>query len=424
MRHKIIERLKKHGLFKTLLELEGNPRACVYTEPLWGIPYNLYMPFATLFMYELGVNDQQIGFLLTIGMLFEVVASLFGGIMTDKIGRRKTTLIFDVLSWSIPPLIWMVAQNFWYFLVAIILNSVWEITNNSWNCLLVEDCEPDKLVNVYTWVNISGLLAIFFSPIASFFVGKYTVLPTLRVLYFITFVMMTTKFIILYFWSTETEVGKRRIEETKNESVLSMLKGYKGLLISVFKSSSTMFALVLKVIIGITSMATSSFFALYITQDLGLGEEFAGYFPIVRAIVMLIFIFWVLPRVNELKFKPVMLTGIGLYLIANILLVFTTKVGVVLLIPYVLSDAFACALLAPRSDSIYALFVDKEERARIMGLLFVITIACTAPFGVILGWLSSINRILPFVMNCVLYILCGATIFFSKPLDEHDSNKA
>ena len=33
--------LKRHPLVKTLLELEGNPRICVYLEPLWGIPYNL-----------------------------------------------------------------------------------------------------------------------------------------------------------------------------------------------------------------------------------------------------------------------------------------------------------------------------------------------------------------------------------------------
>ena len=29
---------KQHPLISTLVNLEGNPRACVYTEPLWGIP--------------------------------------------------------------------------------------------------------------------------------------------------------------------------------------------------------------------------------------------------------------------------------------------------------------------------------------------------------------------------------------------------
>ena len=34
--------LKNHQFITTLFNLRGNARACVYTEPLWGIPYNLF----------------------------------------------------------------------------------------------------------------------------------------------------------------------------------------------------------------------------------------------------------------------------------------------------------------------------------------------------------------------------------------------
>ncbi|MDC7242372.1 MAG: MFS transporter, partial [Spirochaetales bacterium] len=136
------------GLFSTLIHLKGNPRACVYTEPLWGIPFNLYAPFVTVYMYALGVLDTQIGLLLSIGMVFQVGAAILGGIVTDKLGRRLTTIIFDTLSWSIPALIWAFAQNFWWFLAATMFNSLWQITNNSWNCLLVEDCDESIMVNV------------------------------------------------------------------------------------------------------------------------------------------------------------------------------------------------------------------------------------------------------------------------------------
>ncbi|WP_289479122.1 MFS transporter, partial [Klebsiella pneumoniae] len=90
---------------RSLFALRGNQRACVYTEPLWGIPYNLYSPYASLFMVALGVSDQQIGFLLSIGAIFQVIAALLGGVLCDKLGRRKTTAIFDILSWSVPCLI-------------------------------------------------------------------------------------------------------------------------------------------------------------------------------------------------------------------------------------------------------------------------------------------------------------------------------
>ena len=39
--------MPENPLISTLKNLRGNPRACVYTEPLWGIPYNLFAPYAS-----------------------------------------------------------------------------------------------------------------------------------------------------------------------------------------------------------------------------------------------------------------------------------------------------------------------------------------------------------------------------------------
>ena len=44
-------RLRQHPLIQVLARNKGNPRTLVLIEPLWGIPYNLISPFATLYMY-------------------------------------------------------------------------------------------------------------------------------------------------------------------------------------------------------------------------------------------------------------------------------------------------------------------------------------------------------------------------------------
>src|SRR5690554_5132494 len=206
----------------TLINLKGNPKVCVLTEPLWGIPYNLYLPYASIYMHSLGLGDVQIGIITSIGLVFQILFALLSGAITDKLGRRKTTFIFDIIAWSIPCLIWAFAKNFTYFLIAAIINSVYRVTSNSWMCLMVEDAEEEKLVHIYSWVHISGLIAAFFAPIAGVFVGKFSVVPAVRILYLIAFVMMTLKFVILYIFSHETKQGQRRIEETKDESVFSL----------------------------------------------------------------------------------------------------------------------------------------------------------------------------------------------------------
>jgi hypothetical protein len=69
-------------IFTTLVSLRGNPRACVYTEPLWGLSMNLCLPYASVYMLALGLNDAQVGLIATIYMLSQVFFSFFIGSTT------------------------------------------------------------------------------------------------------------------------------------------------------------------------------------------------------------------------------------------------------------------------------------------------------------------------------------------------------
>ena len=195
---KFKQTLMRHDLIRTLIELKDNPKLSLLTEPLWNIPYNLFTPYATLYMYALGVGDTQIGFLLSVGMCFQIVTALLGGIITDKLGRRVTTIMFDTFAWSIPCLILAFAQNFWWFLAAAICNSMYQITNVSWTCLFVEDCDPKKMVNAFTWIQVTGLIAVFFAPLATLLVDWFTMVTAVRFIYFFSFVSMTAKFVIIF----------------------------------------------------------------------------------------------------------------------------------------------------------------------------------------------------------------------------------
>src|SRR5215216_977814 len=71
-------RLKNHSLITTLKSLTGNPRGCVYTEPIWGIPFNLYAPYVSIYMIALGLSDIQIGTILSISWGFQIFMALIG----------------------------------------------------------------------------------------------------------------------------------------------------------------------------------------------------------------------------------------------------------------------------------------------------------------------------------------------------------
>jgi len=365
-------------------------------------------------MFNLGLEDADIGILISVGLFMQMFMAFIGGIFTDKFGRRITTFIADLISWSIPMLIWMLAQDFRWFLAAAMFNSVWQISGVSWQCILVEDAPKDKIVQLYNLIYIAGQLAVFFAPITAVFVGIHSVVPVMRVLFGITFVSMTFKFVIFYIYSRETAQGKIRMEETANIPVWKLAAECTSVVKQIFRTPATRRVLLLSTLLSIQQMASSNFFALYVTQDLRIPEQFLAFFPILRAVVMLVFFLGVQDRLNRFSQYAMMLLGLGLYVGSFSLLITMPPDTVGLLVVFTIIDACAAALFLPRRDAMVIQNVDPAERARIMGLLVVIILGISSPFGAIVGRLSGIDRRIPFAICVGLFVLMGIIVFMER----------
>ncbi len=400
-----IKTLGKHPLIELLKNNKGNPRNLILMEPLWGIPYNLIAPFATLYMYTLGINDVQIGLILSVAMFVQVFFSFFGGIITDKLGRKVTTMLGDFFGWGVACLIWAISNNFWLFLIAVLFNSFEQINQTAWFCLLIEDADPKDLVGVYTWVNIGGLVAIFFAPISGLLINSFTVVPVVRVLYLVFALNMLIKMVITFRHCDETRQGKIRMSETKDTSVLQMLYEYRDLIPKVLMNKEIMKVVIVSVILHITNLVSINFFSLYVTQRLGIADRYLAFFPILNAAVMLIFMIGIQHRLDSVKFRIPMWIGLVLYAACAILLILTPMGSIPLIIIYVFVGAVASALVIPRKDALLQLPINPAERARINALIMSFTIAFASPFGYLAGWLSSIDRRLPFAFTFAIFIL-------------------
>ena len=399
-----------------LFSLKGNAKSCMLTEPLWGIPFNLYAPFITVYMFHLGVLDFQIGLITALGRVVQMIFAIIGGIFTDKFGRRWTTFFGDILAWSVPALIWAFSQNFWWFLTAAVVNGTWQITAVSWECLWVDDTEEKNVGPIFNLMYVAGLLAVFFAPLSYFFVEIYGVVPVVRVLYLITFVMMTSKFVILLFYSTETERGKERMETTKNTPFIKMLLEYKNVFSIIFKSKSMLRALLLQSIWGIIAVVTMTFFSLYITQDLGISDSLLAIFPILRALIMLVFLLVVQEWLSKYKARHMMLLGIGVFILSMIWILSAPSENWLWIAIYIVMEACATALLLPRLDTLATNAIDPEERARVRSLFNALILAVSSPFIFFAGAMANIDRRLPFILNLLLLLLMiMVMLFVAKP---------
>lgn len=399
------KKLRNHPLVEVLKRNKGNPRTLIFMEPLWGIPYNLITPFATLYMYAQGITDVQIGLILSVAMFVQVFFSFFGGILTDKLGRKFTTMLGDFFGWSVACFIWAVSDNFWLFFLAVIFNSFEQINQTAWFCLLIEDAEQKDLVGLYTWVNICGLIVIFFAPLSGLLIRYFTVVPVLRVLYLVFSVNMLIKVLVTYKYCSETRQGKVRLEETKAVSVLQLLAEYKKLIPRVLKNKEIMKVIAVSVILYITNIVSINFFSLYVTQRLGIADSYLALFPILNAAVMLFFMIGIQHRLDSVKFRIPIWSGLILQVAGTLLLLLAPAGNLVCIILYVFVGAVASALIGPRKDALLQLNINPQERARINALIMAFTIAFSSPFGYFAGWLSSLDRRLPFVFMLVLFVV-------------------
>lgn len=395
-----------NSLLATLRSLKGNARGAILTEPLWGIPFNLFAPYASIYMLALGLSDSEVGLVTSIGLAGQIVFALLSGIIADKLGRRRATLIFDILAWSVPCLIWAMARDIVWFVAAALVNSLRKVPDNTWNLLLVEDTDPDDLVHIYALAYIAGQLAVFFAPIAGLLISRYSLVPTVRGLYLLAFVLMTTKFLVLNAMVTETRQGMVRMAATRGRSIVALLREIGGVGRQVLATRRTALTIAIMAIVSIVVVVQSTFWAIIATERIGIPAGHIAYFPFARSLVMLAFLFFAVPRLRGVPFGMPMVIALVAYSASCVLLVLTPERAYGMLLLSVALESAGYAVIATQTECLAVWNVDPGERARIVSIAHVVVIACTTPFGWIAGVLSERNRALPFVMNVALLILC------------------
>ncbi len=397
-----------HSIFGTIRTLRGNQRACVITEPLWSLPNNLILPFASVYMSAIGLNDAQIGMTASIGLGIQFIWALFSGAIVDKYGRCRTTLVFGLLSWTIPCMLWAGAQGYRYFIIAASLNSMWRITGNSFSCLIVEDGDTEKLISIYTILNLIGLAAGFLSPLLGLLIGRFALVPVMRMLYVLALLMMTGKFLLQYRMMRESNIGIRRMEESRKSSLLSMTFGGWGCLISSLRSTKLALFIVLIILMNCFSVIQTAFWPLFVTSGYGIENSLLSVFPFVKSITTCFVYLFVTSRIRLNSIRNPLYLGLGMHLAGLVLLISCIPLGSAAIWAVFLSavfDAFAFTILSPLTETLLSVNIPARERARVNSLITALILLVSAPIGRIAGQLSALDRIYPLMLNIGLLLL-------------------
>lgn len=413
--------LESNPIIYTLTHMKGNQAICLWTEPFFGIPNNLFIPLASVYMAALGLSPFLIGLVTTLSLISQTVAAAMAGIMTDKLGRKRATITFDVFAWIIPSVLWATASGPWSFMIAALSNGCWRITETAWGLLLTEDYPPEGIIHLYAITNIAGLVAGFVSPLAYVLVQKVTLITAMRWMYAGMTVSMILKNVLLYRYAHETSVGLRRLEENRGVSVFTRLLESRFVLRKMFGLPHVMLTVGLVACFMLIMSVNNNFLPLLLTEKLGIPEENLSLFSMVRTLVMLAFYFVLVPKLDVRRFLRPMVAAMALLTAADLSFMALGRVQMGVILINVLMEAAALSMVTPMISSLRMQVMEKEQRARMFAFTTMLAMLITAPFGAVAGWLSQLNRAYPMAVNvgiCLLMIYLSLQL--SRQLRDKD----
>lgn len=387
---------------KILADLPKNSRSCLMVEPLWALFGGVVVYFAPLYMKALGLNDLEMGLVNSAGLLFSFIFFILAGPFTNKYGRRLTSLVWDILSWSVSMAIWAFARGFVWFLVAVLFNSAVRVVMVSWNLLLTEDAREDQRVRIYGIVYLIGSMGGFVTLAAGLLLQRFGVVPTMRVTYFLGALFMTTMFVLRYAMTTETENGERIRESTRGVPLRRLVAAQLGSL--VHASRDRHFSILAGIYLIATAVQSFTFFqVLYLQESLAYSTSRLAVIPAVNSLVSIFLFAFALPRIPRAAERLGLFLGFAACGLSAFAFLFlgAGMLPLVLLVQGLGAAAFL--LLSTYRDSVFMNTVPNEKRAELFGLVNMLAMLLSIPTGALAGWLYSLSPRAPFVAVALLY---------------------
>lgn len=411
------QQIKIRNIFENFKLLKGNSKISVMMEPLWGIPYALYSFYLSLYMKSQGVTDKEIGYLIVISYIAGTFFSIFAGKITDRLGRKKTTFIFDFISWPLAIIIYYFSNNFWMFALATVINSVVRIVVVSWNLMIVEDSDNEQRAAAFNFISIINISTGVLVPLAGIMVHFCGIVKAERFFLLFAAISMSFRIIVRNYLYTETSVGQRILDERKKSTKTKCIKS--GLPIETVKSlikdkKVVMIACVFILFNVYIPIGTfnSLYFAPYMADVWMLNKSLISILGGVYSAVLFIVFVLINPLIYKTNKLLVMIIGILIQIIAIGLLISIPTGGIIAVILCMLLLASGFGIMKPLVDAMLAEVTEGNDRARIYSVVNTVTCIATALIGVISSNLYVLNPKIIYLVSLALLTVCIGILHF------------
>ncbi|HOV94453.1 MAG TPA: MFS transporter [Spirochaetales bacterium] len=404
-------------------KLTKNARTCIAVEPLWALFGPLVTYFMPLYQQKLGLNEVQMGVVNSVGIAAGFLFFSVATPITNRLGRRKTSIVFDLIAWGISMILWAFSRSYIWFLAAAITNAAVRVVNVSWNLMLSEDATNEQRPTIYAWIYLAGTFGGITTFCGGMLIDRFGVVSTMRVIFLLGAVVMITMFVLRYLGTEETKIGRILMEKSKDEKFTTAVAKQIPQVIEALKDP--FFLRMAGIFIIANAVLSIDFFrVLYLSEEKMFSPFMTALVPALGSIASTLLFLFILPKEEGRENHSHLAYSFLLCMIFQLAFVFIPKgsiLGVVLTVPWLQAAYF---LMQTFRDSVFMNVTDPDKRGERFSLVQALMLLISIPMGWFAGYLYTLSPHFPFVFASILY---GIAFLLARSLGKYEdlqTNKA
>ncbi|WP_293914738.1 MFS transporter [Deinococcus sp.] len=384
-----------------LADLPRNARNLILMEPLWGVFGTVVLYYAPLYMRSAGLTSPQIGLLGSLTLALSFGFQALAAPITNRFGRKRTTLIGDLISWTIPMFVWATAHSFAAFALAAALSASGRIVAVSWSLLLIEDVGERQRARVFGIINLIVTVCGLMTPLVGLVIARSGVEATMRGFYALGGVGMTVMFVWRDAISQETQTGQAAMDQHRQLGLVQSVRHALGM-VATLRSHPGLQSMTVFYLLTVFIEQLSLFQILFLGETLNFSAQTLSFVPVVGAAVV-VGLYWLgLPRLAGLPLgRTLVLTrSLGLLGAAALLLVPAGNAALMLVVVAVIGGA--TFLTQTYRDAALFARLPTQGTADLYSAVQTLTLLCSIPAAGLAGAIFAASPHSLFVLIAAL----------------------
>jgi MFS family permease len=377
----------------------------------------LWFPYRSLFILELGATKELLGLLLMLETLGQIIFQLTGGILADRLGRRRV-IVYSSFFRIASPIIYLFSTHWTHLAPGMILNSAAMLGMPAINALIAESLpQKSRGAGYATYRMVTWMPMIVTSLLGGILMDYYGIIQGVQLCLIASLIVSIVSAFLRWKFITET------LETTviKPENVIAQQFSFKDRLVQQLGTipRSVWILILVSSLSGFAMRSVFSFMVVYSVEIVGLTKTEWG---VIGTVVSLISTALTIPTgmlTDRIGRKPCIIISRILSPLSTLGFTFATnfwQLGVVRVVGGVARGFGGLvwgAMGGPVWQALVADVTPSKSRGKIMGMMGSITAIASTPASWVGGYMyDNISPNLPFQTSFVLDIL-GTIIFIA-----------